>query len=344
MPSTSIIRPKSLSPGTTDTIDSNRTDTNSDFLSTESIANKPARSSTNLLVKFRDQATSKKSPASTPIINGNMRQHLTNGTTLNQSIEPLNKSTIKTSTSKLNSFFHCFTKESQQVHNSNVKHTKRTIKLSDNSTSANSNPPTQPQSVLKVPTMNSEATAASQRSSHAIRRKSFVEADSEFNDQHINDYEHDEIRAINEHVHEYYYAVRILPGQNPRSVFIGWITSRFRPILQKDILQDDTSMTPANKLSKLIRHCTVTQTAEDGSIIESVNRQDAYMFCASDLLENMSDHETVARHVVNGLLIGCLCDVSTGQLTFYVNGTESAQKLEVCRIYFLLFFFCINDF
>jgi hypothetical protein len=53
------------------------------------------------------------------------------------------------------------------------------------------------------------------------------------------------------------------------------------------------------------------------------------MFCASDLLENMPDKETVARRVVNGLLIGCLCDVSTGQLTFYVNGKESAQKLEV---------------
>ena len=53
------------------------------------------------------------------------------------------------------------------------------------------------------------------------------------------------------------------------------------------------------------------------------------MFCASDLLENMPDQEAVARRVVNGLVIGCLCDVSTGHLTFYVNGKESAQKLEV---------------
>ena len=63
--------------------------------------------------------------------------------------------------------------------------------------------------------------------------------------------------------------------------------------------------------------------------MESASRQDAYMFCASDLLENMPDQEAVARRVVNGLLIGCLCDVSTGQLTFYVNGKESAQRLEV---------------
>jgi hypothetical protein len=43
----------------------------------------------------------------------------------------------------------------------------------------------------------------------------------------------------------------------------------------------------------------------------------------------MTDKENVARRVVNGLLIGCLCDVSTGQLTFYINGKESAQKLQV---------------
>ncbi|CAF4406520.1 unnamed protein product, partial [Rotaria magnacalcarata] len=68
---------------------------------------------------------------------------------------------------------------------------------------------------------------------------------------------------------------------------------------------------------------------EDGSIIESVIRQDAYLFCAADLLDNMPDHEAVARRVANGLLVGCLCDISTGQLTFYVNGEESAQTLDV---------------
>ena len=48
-------------------------------------------------------------------------------------------------------------------------------------------------------------------------------------------------------------AIRILPGQNPRSVFIGWTTSRFKPIHE----QADTSI---HKLTKLIRHCTITQT------------------------------------------------------------------------------------
>jgi hypothetical protein len=340
-------RLKSLLPGTTDTIDShltNQTDTNSNFLSPDSIMSKSTRNPTNLLVKFRDQTTSKKSPSpsppSTPMLNGsNSQAHLSNGTSPNESLDRLNKSNMKTSTSKINNFFHRFSKE-QQAHDAQAKNIKRTVKLSGNSTaSSGTNAQIQPQSVLKVPTSNSSSaggTAASKRASNQVGRRSFLDVDGDFTDQQTNDYEHDEIRAINEHVHEYYYAVRILPGQNPRSVFIGWVTSRFKPILQQDTLQDDVLTTPANKLTKLIRRCTITQTGEDGSILESVIRQDAYMFCASDLLENMSDSETVARRVVNGLLIGCLCDVSTGQLTFYVNGKESTHKREVYTTDFFL--------
>jgi hypothetical protein len=305
----------------------NQTDTNPNFLSPDSITNKSTRNQTNLLVKFRDQTSSKKSPSpsppGTPMMNGNGQTHLINGTTTNESI-------LKPSTSKINNFFHRFSKEPQPTNDAQIKNTKRTIKLSGTSTTS-TNLQAQPQSVLKVPAINSPSTSgatSTKQPSNTIRTRSFAENETEFNDQ-TNDLDHDEIRAINEHVHEYYYAVRILPGQNPRSVFIGWVTSRFKPILQKENLPDDTIITPTNKLSKLIRRCTITQTGEDGSILESASRQDAYMFCASDLLENMPDQESVARRVVNGLVIGCLCDVSTGQLTFYVNGKEAAQKLEV---------------
>jgi hypothetical protein len=338
------IRTKPATPCTADTLDSNMTspsEGNPNFLSPDSITNKSTRNPTNLLVKFRDQTSSKKSPSSsppsTPMSNGN--GHV-NGTPSNESIDRLNKSTMKTSTSKLNNFFQRFSKETGQGADMPAKTTKRTVKLSGNSTtSINTNQQVQPQSVLKVPTMNSSLSssssssgipnAANKQASHMTSRRSFLESDVDFNDQQGNDLEQDEIRAINEHVHEYYYAVRILPGQNPRSVFIGWVTSRFKPILQQDNRTEEATLTSANRLAKFIRRCTITQTGEDGSILESVNRQDAYMFCASDLLDNMTDSETVARRVVNGLLIGCLCDISTGQLTFYVNGKESTQKLEV---------------
>ncbi|CAF5041190.1 unnamed protein product, partial [Rotaria socialis] len=112
---------------------------------------------------------------------------------------------------------------------------------------------TQPQSVLKVPTINAPSpatttTGATKRTSHIIGRKSTGDPEVEYNDHQGNEFEHDEIRAINEHVHEYYYAVRVLPGQNLRSVYIGWVASRFKPILQYENLVDDTT-TSANKLA-----------------------------------------------------------------------------------------------
>lgn len=288
-------------------------------------------------MKFRDQTGSKKSPSpsppSTPLINGTSQSHLSNGTTNAESLDRLNKSNMKQSTSKINNFFSRFGKESHTGNDGTPgKSSKRTVKLSGNSTTSSvTNAPNQPQSVLKASSGNAllqPGAGAGKRTSNVTRRKSFLENELDMADQAGNDADHDDIRAINEHVHEYYYAVRILPGQNPRSVFIGWITSRFKPIIQKENLQEEISGSK-NRLGQLIRRCTITQTGEDGSILESVIRQDAYMFCASDLLENMPDKEAVSRRVVNGLLIGCLCDISTGQLTFYVNGKESAQKLEV---------------
>lgn len=332
------MRGKVLSSPTSDTINSHlttQTETNSNFLSPDSITNKSSRNPTNLLVKFRDQTSGKKSPTpsppSTPNLSASLPTHLANGTGLSESVDRLNKTNMKQSSSKINNFFQRFSKEQQGV-DPNAKTSKRTIKLSGNSTtSTNTTTPLQPQSVLKVPTINAPSSGPAgtpKRASNTAGRKS-VDPEPEYNDQQGTDFEHDEIRAVNEHVHEYYYAVRILPGQNLRSVYIGWVTSRFKPILQHESSTDDPSVTSTDRLSKLIRRCTITQTGDDGSIIESVIRQDAYLFCAHDLLEDMPDREAVARRVANGLLIGCLCDISTGALSFYVNGKESVKTLAV---------------
>ena len=166
------------------------------------------------------------SPPSTPMTNGN---GFTNGSATTESLDRLSKPNMKPSTSKINNFFQRFSKE-QPANDAQNKSTKRTIKLSGNSTtSSGTNAQLQPQSVLKVPTSNSlsaSTNASTKRPSNTGGRRSFLEADADLADQQTNDYEHDEIRAINEHVHEYYFAVRILPGQNPRSVFVGWVTSR----------------------------------------------------------------------------------------------------------------------
>ncbi|CAM4882414.1 unnamed protein product [Rotaria socialis] len=216
------------------------------------------------------------------------------------------KSNAKPSKKKGN-FFQSLLKEEQQVPRYQQPNRRTGNSITD---------PTTVTVHLPQPTLKPTA-----RQTNNVPRSSLNENDLEFSDQQTNDLV-DDIRITNEHVHEYYYAVRILPGQNPRSVFIGWVTSRYRPMSRPD----DTA---TNKLLKLVRNCTITQTRDNGSIIDSVRRQDGYMCCAGDLLDNMPDKENVARRVANGLLIGCLCDVSTGILIFYVNGRESTQKFQV---------------
>ncbi|CAF1381800.1 unnamed protein product, partial [Adineta ricciae] len=257
------------------------------------LANKLGRDPHNSLVKFREQSSFRNAPASS-------RKS-------SSPVTPRRKPQRRSSASKINNIFSYFLKEQHAD--------KRTIKsaIIDSANAPNINQHLQPPPALKVPLKPTGSVEG---------RRSISDADGEFLDQQVKSSEYDDVRVINEHVHEYYYAVRILPGQNPRFVYVGWVTSKFRPIYRRD----DTS---TNKLSKLIRRCTLIQTADDGLIVESTQRQDAYMFSANDLLDNMIDKENIARRVSSGLLIGCLCDTSTGQLTFYVNGKESSQKLQV---------------
>ncbi|CAF0745111.1 unnamed protein product, partial [Didymodactylos carnosus] len=357
----STTRRSSLTPGTTDTINSLLTTTsdlttNSNFLSPDGVhattessplttANKGLRNPANLLVKFKDSSVSKKKSSSPQYVNGDA--HLLIDRSDNQTVTNTQRS--KSPGKKLNHFLNRFAKDTARTDLDNIKSSKHSAK--HNSANINSNVntlvvgATPPQSALKPP-------PSLARKSSAIRR-SFIENENEETIQ-TTELDTEEIQATADHIHEYYYSIRIFSSQDPKQVYIGWITSKFRPILQDGGQSAHSSssspsspslntaaLSPSEKLSKLVRKCTITQTAEDGSILESVTHSDSYMFSAWELLETMPDTEAVARRVTNGLLIGCVCDVSTGQLTFYVNGKESAQKLQVepgIKLYPAVFF------
>lgn len=50
---------------------------------------------------------------------------------------------------------------------------------------------------------------------------------SEGSDAEISDAELSELQAMADMIDEYHYAVRILPGQDPAQVFVGWVTPGF---------------------------------------------------------------------------------------------------------------------
>lgn len=127
-----------------------------------------------------------------------------------------------------------------------------------------------------------------------------------------------EMQAIMEFVEEYYFGVRIFPGQDISKVFVGWTTSRFHLVLERSF----------NKFSpEAVSQCTLIKTTSDGSITSSLNRKDCYVVSVADL--NLNNTEQDGKKSSDGLLIGCVCDLSTGVVSFLINGKEMPQKFQV---------------
>ena len=130
-----------------------------------------------------------------------------------------------------------------------------------------------------------------------------------------------EIQAIIDYIDEYYYGVRLFPGQDSSKVYVGWTTSRFHLLTNK--LDDPFD-------NSLISQCTLINTSADGSILSSMIRKDCYIVSASELNQNFLETDVVAsKKITNSLLLGCIVDLSTGLLSFTVNGKEASQKFQV---------------
>ncbi|KAG7228617.1 hypothetical protein INR49_013303 [Caranx melampygus] len=108
----------------------------------------------------------------------------------------------------------------------------------------------------------------------------------------------------------YYYSVRVLPGQEPFNVWVGWVTSDFH--------QYDMTFDP-----DYVHTVTVTLGDESGKVQESVKRCNCYMVCAGEAT-GLSQSRRSA-----GLEIGCLIDTATGLLTFTSSGVEMATFYQV---------------
>lgn len=146
-------------------------------------------------------------------------------------------------------------------------------------------------------------------------------------------------------IDEYYYGVRIFPGQEPSHVLCGWVSSQFK---HENLLslQD-------------IQH---TQIIQSTSLItgqaEICERRECYLLNAGQLYREMHPSTTPANSVEGaapgvsastdaptrsnrGMLIGCHIDSSTGVLTFTVDGKMTKYKINLepqTKLYPAIFF------
>ncbi|XP_071656899.1 ryanodine receptor 1 isoform X4 [Patagioenas fasciata] len=103
----------------------------------------------------------------------------------------------------------------------------------------------------------------------------------------------------------YYYSVRIFAGQEPSSVWVGWVTPDFH--------QHD----PAFELAR-VRTVTVTMGDDRGNVHDSIKRSNCYMVWGGEFASTGQQ----ARVSHTDLVIGCLVDLATGLMTFTANGKE----------------------
>uniref|UniRef100_A0A8D2L723 Ryanodine receptor 3 n=1 Tax=Varanus komodoensis TaxID=61221 RepID=A0A8D2L723_VARKO len=113
------------------------------------------------------------------------------------------------------------------------------------------------------------------------------------------------------HVCEYTH-VRIFAGQDPSSVWIGWVTPDYHFYTEHFDLN---------------KNCTVTVTLGDerGRVHESVKRSNCYMVWGGETSVNS---QRSGRGNVD-LEIGCLVELATGMLSFTANGRELGTFYQV---------------
>ncbi|XP_069116591.1 ryanodine receptor-like isoform X2 [Argopecten irradians] len=127
-----------------------------------------------------------------------------------------------------------------------------------------------------------------------------------------------ELMAIADSIDEYNFSVRIFPGQDPAQVFVGWVTPGFH-------------FNESNFEMKKTRHVVLSVLDNNYAIKQSVSRKNTYMVSAGDLQQRYggTNQEMSSKRSSPGLVIGCYIDISTGILSFSVNGKEVANKYQV---------------
>uniref|UniRef100_A0A8C4H2A4 Ryanodine receptor 3 n=1 Tax=Dicentrarchus labrax TaxID=13489 RepID=A0A8C4H2A4_DICLA len=109
----------------------------------------------------------------------------------------------------------------------------------------------------------------------------------------------------------YYHSVRVFAGQDPASVWVGWVSPDYHYYSKNFSL---------NKTQTV----TVTLGDERGRVHESVQRSNCYMVCGADAVG-----PSASSRSNSDLEIGCLIDLATGLVSFTANGKELSTTYQV---------------
>ncbi|XP_043075889.1 ryanodine receptor 3 isoform X1 [Puntigrus tetrazona] len=109
---------------------------------------------------------------------------------------------------------------------------------------------------------------------------------------------------------KYFYSVRVIAGQDPSSVWVGWVTPDYHYYSKQFMLST-------------VRTVTVTLGDERGRVHESVRRSNCYMVCAGDVVNSSTGRSNT------DLEIGCSIDLASGLVSFTANGRDLPTAYQV---------------
>ncbi|KAL1124812.1 hypothetical protein AAG570_001433 [Ranatra chinensis] len=116
-------------------------------------------------------------------------------------------------------------------------------------------------------------------------------------------------------INEYFYGVRIFPGQDPTHVYIGWVTTQFH--LHTNFFNQSC-----------VRKSTIMISDEFNRVIDSIDRQSCYMVRADELYNEVTQ-DTSGKGASQGMFIGCFVDTATGFVSFTCEGKGTSHKYKM---------------
>uniref|UniRef100_A0A0N4ZPH7 Ryanodine receptor 44F n=1 Tax=Parastrongyloides trichosuri TaxID=131310 RepID=A0A0N4ZPH7_PARTI len=151
-------------------------------------------------------------------------------------------------------------------------------------------------------------------------RGSIISTTMGFEDPNLNcdkDADAEAMKVLGENINDYYYGLRIFPGQDPSSVYVGWVTPQYH------------SHVSSFKNSQAVRSCKFAELELSGMLTmpnESIEFKNCFLLNAGELLTCVND---TTNTKVTGVLIGCVIDTAAGELSFYVEGQDTGRKFKL---------------
>lgn len=113
-------------------------------------------------------------------------------------------------------------------------------------------------------------------------------------------------------INEYFYGIRIFPGQDPTHVYVGWVTTQYH-LHSKEFNKDK------------VRRGSVIIEDDFEMPIDRINRQSCYVVRTDELFNEVTQ-DASGKGASQGMFIGCFVDTATGIIRFTCEGKETSHR------------------